>query len=223
VRGYDPRTGQELWRFKDEAEVKTPTPFLSDGLVVFAGGYRGRPLFAIRTGAVGDISAPADAKTGPFLAWRTEPGGPYTTTPLAYRGLLYAVRDEGVLGVYDAKTGELVYRERTGTTHSASPVASDGRVYLAGEDGQLLVLRAGRAFELVARIDMGETVFATPAISRGTMYVRTRGHVYAISATGGNGSPSAEGVRPQPGSPPPAPRNWSASSANSTLKLVRLP
>lgn len=184
VRGIDPRTGKELWRFKDEAEVKTPTPFVSDGLVIFAGGYRGRPLFAIRAGASGDVSLPADAKSGPFLAWRTEPGGPYTTTPLAYRDLIYAVRDEGVLGVHDLKTGALVYRERTGTTHSASPVASDGRVYLAGEDGQLLVLRAGRTFEVIARIDMGETVFATPAISRGTMYVRTRGHLYAISATG---------------------------------------
>ena len=184
VRGYDPRTGKELWRFKDEAEVKTPTPFVGDGLVIFAGGYRGRPIFAIRAGAEGDVSVPADAKAGPFLAWRTEPGGPYTTTPLAYRDLLYTVRDEGVLGVYDLKTGALVYRERTGTTHSASPVASDGKVYLAGEDGQLLVLRAGRIFEVLARIDMGETVFATPALSRGTMYVRTRGQLYAISATG---------------------------------------
>ena len=184
VRGYDPRTGKELWRFKDESEVKTPTPFASDGLVIFAGGYRGRPIFAIRAGATGDVSVPADAKSGPFLAWRTDPGGPYTTTPLAYRDLLYAVRDEGVLGVHDLKTGALVYRERTGTTHSASPVASDGRVYLAGEDGQLLVLRAGRTFEVLARIDMGETVFATPAISRGTMYVRTRGYLYAIAAAG---------------------------------------
>ena len=184
VRGYDPRTGKELWRFKDEAEVKTPTPFVSDGLVIFAGGYRGRPLFAIRAGASGDVSVPADARSGPSLAWRSEPGGPYTTTPLVYRDLLYAVRDEGVLGVYELKTGALVYRERTGTTHSASPVASDGKLYLAGEDGQLLVLRAGRSFDVAARIDMGETVFATPAIARGTLYVRTRGHVYAISATG---------------------------------------
>ena len=182
VRGYDPRTGKELWRFKDEAEVKTPTPFVSDGLVIFAGGYRGRPLFAIRAGASGDVSVPADAASGPSLAWRSEPGGPYTTTPLAYRDLLYAVRDEGVLGVYELKTGALVYRERTGTTHSASPVASDGKLYLAGEDGQLLVLRAGRAFDVAARIDMGETVFATPAIARGTLYVRTRAHLYAISA-----------------------------------------
>jgi outer membrane protein assembly factor BamB len=182
VRGYDPRTGKELWRFKDVSEVKTPTPFVSGGLVIFAGGYRGRPLFAIKAGAQGDVSVPDDAKSGPSLAWRTEPGGPYTTTPLAYRDLLYAVRDEGVLGVYELKTGALLYRERTGTTHSASPVASDGLVYMAGEDGQLLVLRAGRSFELVKRIDMDETVFATPAISRGTMYVRTRGHLYAIGA-----------------------------------------
>jgi outer membrane protein assembly factor BamB len=180
VRGYDPRTGKELWRFKDEAEVKTPTPFAADGLVIFAGGYRGRPLFAIRAGATGDVSVPADAKSGASLAWRTEPGGPYTTTPLAYRDLVYAVRDEGVLSVYELKTGALVYRERTGTTHSASPIGSDDKVYLAGEDGQLLVLRAGRAFDVLARIDMGETVFATPAIARGTLYVRTRGHLYAI-------------------------------------------
>jgi outer membrane protein assembly factor BamB len=59
LRGYDPRTGKELWRFKDEAEVKTPTPFVSDGLVIFAGGYRGRPLLAIRAGAEGDISVAA--------------------------------------------------------------------------------------------------------------------------------------------------------------------
>jgi outer membrane protein assembly factor BamB len=189
VRGYDPRTGRELWRFSDEAEVKTPTPFVSDGLVIFAGGYRGRPLFAIRQGAKGDVSVPKDAKSGPFLAWRSEPGGPYTTTPLAYRGLLYAVRDEGVLGVHDLATGALVYRERTGTTHSASPVASDGRVYLAGEDGQVLVLRASRTFDVEARIDMGETVFATPAISRGTLYVRTRGQLYAIGGGTGGGGP----------------------------------
>jgi len=185
-RGYDPRTGRELWRFEDVAEVKTPTPFVADGLVIFAGGYRGRPLFAVRTGATGDVSLPAEAKSGPFLAWRSEPGGPYTTTPLAYRGLVYAVRDEGILGVYELASGALVYRERTGTTHSASPVASDGRVYLPGEDGQLLVLQAGRRFDEPARIDMGETVFATPAISRGTLFVRTRSHLYAIGAAPGS-------------------------------------
>jgi outer membrane protein assembly factor BamB len=189
VRGYDPRTGQERWRFKDVAEVKTPTPFVSHGLVIFAGGYRGRPLFAIREGARGDVSVTDDARKGPFLAWRSEPGGPYTTTPVAYGDLLYMVRDEGILGVYEVETGALVYRERTGATHSASPVASDGKIYVPTEEGQIMVLRAGRRFDVIARNEMGETVFATPAIANGTMFVRTHGHLYAI------GTPRKEAQR----------------------------
>jgi len=183
VKGYDPRTGTELWKFKDQAEVKTPTPFVADEMIVFSGGYRGRPIFTIRTGAKGDISEPENAKSGAWLAWRTEAGGPYTTTPLAYQSVLYAVRDEGILGTYDLKTGALLYRERTGATHSASPIASDGRVYLAAEGGEMIVLKAGRTFEILARIDMGAPLMATPAISNRTLFIRTPSEVYAVSAT----------------------------------------
>ncbi len=182
VRAYDPKDGRELWRFKDEAEVKTPSPFAAEGLLVFAGGYRGRPLYALKPGATGDVSVPEDAKSGPFLAWRSEPGGPYTTTPVAYKDRIYTVRDEGIFTALDLRTGKVLYRERTGATHSASPVASDGRVFLAAEGGEVLVLGAGGAFEVLARNDMGEPVFATPAIARGTLYLRTRGHVYAIAS-----------------------------------------
>lgn len=123
-----------------------------------------------------------NAGSGGFLAWRTEPGGPYTTTPLGYRGLLYTVRDEGIFMALDAKTGALRYRERTGATHSASPVASDGHIYLAAEGGEVLVLRAGgERFEVIARNDMGEPIFATPAIARGILYLRTRGHLVAVA------------------------------------------
>lgn len=184
VRAYDPRDGRELWRFKDEAEVKTPTPFSADGLLVFAGGYRGRPIFALKPGAKGDISVPEDASSGPFLAWRTERGGPYTTTPIAYRGLLYSARDEGILTAYDLGSGQRIYQERTGATHSASPVASDGRLYVATEGGEVLVLKAGRTYEVVARNEMGEPCMATPAIANGTLYVRTQGHLYAIASGG---------------------------------------
>jgi outer membrane protein assembly factor BamB len=182
VRAYDPKDGRELWRFKDEAEVKTPSPFAAEGLLVFAGGYRGRPLYALKPGATGDVSVPEDAKSGPFLAWRSEPGGPYTTTPVAYKDRLYTVRDEGIFMALDLRTGKVLYRQRTGATHSASPVASDGRVFLAAEGGEVLVLGAGGAFEVLARNDMGEPVFATPAIAGGTLYLRTRGHVYAIAS-----------------------------------------
>lgn len=183
VRGYDPRSGKELWRFKDAAEVKMPTPFVADDLIVLAGGYRGRPLYALKTGAQGDVSEPETATSGKFLAWRSEAGGPYTTTPLAYQGVIYAVRDEGILGTYDLKTGATLYRQRTNATHSASPIASDGMVYLAAEGGEVIVLKAGRTFAQAARNDMGETVMATPAIANNTLYIRTAGSVYAIGKT----------------------------------------
>lgn len=181
-RAYDPRTGKELWRFKDDAEVKTPSPFASDGVVVFAGGYRGRPILAIQPGGSGDLSVADEVTSGGRLAWRTEPGGPYTTTPVAYRGVLYGVRDEGIAFGYDLKTGARLFRERTGATHSASLVAGDDKVYAVAEGGEVLVLKAGRTFEVLARNDMAEPCMATPAIADGTLFIRTRGHLYAIAA-----------------------------------------
>jgi outer membrane protein assembly factor BamB len=83
-----------------------------------------------------------------------------------------------------------LYRERTQATHSASLVASDGRLYAAAEGGEVIVLKAGRTFEVLARNDMGETLMATPAISGGTLFIRGAGHVYAI------GKPPAPAARP---------------------------
>ena len=95
---------------------------------------------------------------------RASPGatprdGGYMCTPLVYRGLVYIVKYNGVLTVYDAKTGEVKYQERLagGTSaFTASPVAADGKVYLASEDGQVFVLKAGPTYELMADNDMGE-------------------------------------------------------------------
>ena len=180
ARAYDPATGKELWRLEDAAEVKIPVPFVSDGLIVLAGGFRGRPMFAVRPGGSGDISLAEGATSGPFVAWHSEKGGPYTCTPVAYDSLLYTVRDTGILQVHDLKTGELLHRERTNATHSASPVASDGHLYVASEDGEVLVYRAGRELELLGRNDMREPCLATPAIAQKTLFVRTSGHLYAI-------------------------------------------
>lgn len=181
VRGYDPRTGRERWRFKDESQVKTPTPFVTGNLIILSGGYRGRPIFALRTMGAGDISEPENAKSGRFLAWRTDRGGPYTSTPLAYEDVLYAVRDEGIMRAYELKTGASVYQERTRSTHSASLVASDGKIYAATEDGLVIVFKAGRSFEILARNEMGELLMATPAIANRTLFIRSSGHLYAIS------------------------------------------
>jgi outer membrane protein assembly factor BamB len=174
IRGHDPRTGRELWRIQDpKGEVKVVTPVAADGLVIVTGGYPsgGRPIYAIRPGGQ--------------VAWQTENGSPYTPTPIVYDGLLYVLRDNGVVTTYDVKTGDRVYQQRlaTGTGgFSASPVAADGRLYFASEDGDVYVVRAGRTFELLGRHAMGQVCMATPAISGDMLIVRTRSMLYGIGS-----------------------------------------
>ena len=170
-RGLDPKTGRELWRFARDYEVKTPSPIVAGGLVILSGGYRGTPLQALPVGATNVVETPV---------WTSPPGGPYTPTPLAYRGRIFFPRNTGVLTVLSVESGEILYRSRLGGNFSASPVASDGRVYFASEEGVMTVVSAEAEPEVVARIDMAEPIMASPAISEGTLFVRTTGHLYAI-------------------------------------------
>ena len=170
-RGLDPATGKELWRFPRDYQVKTPTPIAAGDLIVLAGGYRGKPVYALRQGGVGEIGA----------AWTSGPGGPYTSTPIVYDQRLYFVRDTGILTSMSLADGASIYRERLDSTFSASPVASDGKLYFVGEDGAVFVVQAGAEFRLLARNDMGEPSMASPAISHGTLFVRTQSALYAIA------------------------------------------
>ena len=104
-------------------------------------------------------------------------------TPLVYGDYLYLCSDGGALACYEARTGEQVYRKRLGSGRagfSASAVAAAGRLYFTAEDGEVHVVRAGPEFELLAVNDMGETCMATPAISEGVLFWRTRSHLVAV-------------------------------------------
>ena len=106
-------------------------------------------------------------------------------TPLIYRGQVYVLANNGVLDAYELATGKEIYRQRlplVGSGFSASPVAADGKVYLANEDGEMLVVEAGPVFKHLSTNSMGETLMATPALSRRVMYVRGSASVFAIGA-----------------------------------------
>jgi outer membrane protein assembly factor BamB len=184
VRGYDPKTGQELWKIGGSSKITAPTPIFSDGVHVVASG-RGpeRPVFAVRHGARGDLTLKAGAEPNPSVAWSKTGRGPYMPTPLAYRGILYVLANNGVFDAYDLATGKEVYRERlsvVGSGFSASPVAADGKIYLSNEDGEMLVVEAGPVFKLIGTNSMGEMLMATPALSEGVMYVRGPSTLFAI-------------------------------------------
>jgi outer membrane protein assembly factor BamB len=179
IRAYDPASGRELWRLSDAAtQVKVPSPVVAGGAVIVTGGYPpgGRPIYAIRPGGAGELTPAA-------LAWSTPNGAPYTGTPLAHDGIVYACTDNGILSAYDATTGERFYRSGVSVAAagvSASPVAAGGRLYLASEEGDVFVVKAGRTFELLATNPMGEVTMATPALSGNMILVRTTGHLVAI-------------------------------------------
>ena len=128
------------------------------------------------------IRVASSGKAG-AIAWSND-ARPHVVTPLAYRGHLYVCTDSGILTVYDMATGVRVNRVRIGgraATFSASPVAADGRIYFASEDGDVFVFRAGAGLELLAVNAVGEIIFASPAIGGNTLVIRGRSHLFAFS------------------------------------------
>jgi outer membrane protein assembly factor BamB len=174
IRGYDPATGKELWKLGGSSKITAPTPVYAGELVLVASGRRPEaPIFAIRRGA----------KDEPTVAWQKQQRGPYMPTPLIYGEYLYILGNAGVFDCYVFKTGEEVYRQRIphqGSGFSASPVASDGKIYLPSEDGDIFVVKAGAQFELLGKNEMGEPLMATPAIAGGKLIVRTEHRLWAI-------------------------------------------
>ncbi len=178
-RGYDPVTGKELWRLADGTDVKIPAPVVSEGLIFLGGGssHGQRVFYAIRAGATGTIARESNS-----IAWRNS-AKPHIVTPLVYRGYLYVCTDNGVLSQFDAKTGEATFRVRLGGgggAFAASPVAADGKIYFASEDGVVFVIKDGPTYELLASNPVGEVVIATPAITEGMMIIRGQHYVFAI-------------------------------------------
>jgi len=184
IRGYDPRTGKELWRLGGSSKITAPTPVLSDDMFVVVSG-RGpeRPIFVVKAGARGDLTLPEGKSKSEAIAWSVRGRGSYMPTPLAYNGILYVLANQGVLDAYNLQTGEELYRQRLpveGSGFSASPIASDGKLYLSNEDGEMLVVAAGKQFAHLATDSMGEMLMATPALSEGVMYVRSSASLFAI-------------------------------------------
>ena len=184
IRGYDPRTGKELWRLGRSSKITAPTPVFAEDLFVVASGRAPeRPIFVVRPGARGDLTLPEGKDRSESVVWSRTGRGSYMPTPLAYRGLLYVLANNGVLDAYDLRTGEELYRQRlplVGSGFSASPVASDGKLYLSNEDGEVLVVAAGPKFAHVATNSMGELLMATPAVSEGVIYIRSAKGLFAV-------------------------------------------
>lgn len=173
VSGHSPTTGELLWHIEESNRFPIPMPVASDGIIYTSRGYRSGPYMAIRPGGKGDVSKS-------HIVWRTDTGAPYVSSLVYYDGFLYMAGDVGVLSAIDAKTGQRVWQERTGGVFTASPVAADGKIYLLSEDGQTIVLAAGKTPRVIARNRLDARQLASPAISGGRIFIRTDDGVIAV-------------------------------------------
>jgi len=175
VRGYDPATGEQLWKCMAVQDYVVPTVIAHDGVVFVTGGRK--PLtVAIRAGGRGDV-------TDTHVLWELRKT-PKVPTPLYHDGLLYWIGHMGIAYCIDAATGEVIYSERlsgTGVVY-ASLVWAEDKLYSVSRTNGAMVLAAGREFKELARNDLGDqSVFnATPVISNGQLLLRSDKFLYCI-------------------------------------------
>ena len=132
-------------------------------------------LVAIKTDGTGDVTASN-------VLWKENEGVPEVSSPLVYKGRVYMIKSGGIVTCVNARTGELLYRERLGAsgTYYSSPVAVNDRIYIASSKGTVVVFAAGDGLNVLARNNLKENILATPAIVDNKIYVRTDKHLYAF-------------------------------------------
>jgi outer membrane protein assembly factor BamB len=134
-------------------------------------------IMAVRLGGKGDM-------TEKNVIWRYYKSLPNVPSPLYYNGVVYLTKEGGIVTALDAETGQVLKQGRLDGAldfYYASPVGADGKIYAVSQGGHLSVIKAGREWELLARNDMDDECFATPAVVDGRIYVRTKSALYCFA------------------------------------------
>ncbi len=179
VRSYDPETGKVLWESGGLGSNAIPVPVYQNGMVYVMSGHRDPKLMAIKLGKQGDLTG-SDA-----IVWSHTRGVPYTASPVLYDNKLYVVTDNGMVSAFNAATGEPYYSQTRlpkSANLKASLVGANGKLYLATEDGDVVVLKMGEKFEVIATNHLTDQIFiATPVIAAGELYLRGQNTLFCIS------------------------------------------
>jgi len=178
VRSYDPAAGKVIWECSGLGSNVIPAPVASGGLVFVMSGHRNPNALAVRLGSEGDLTG-TDA-----IVWTNDRGNSYTPSPVLHDNKLYIVTDNGLLSCLNLLTGEAYYRQQRlpkPYNFKASPVGANGKLYLATEDGDVVVVKMGETYEVLATNTLTDQSFiASPAIAGGSLYLRSREALYCI-------------------------------------------
>ena len=173
--GYDPRTGQELWRVQYPDFSTAPRPVFDKGLAYFFTGMKKSEMLAVKTDGHGDIT-----DTG--IVWRAKNHVGKYASPILLDGLIYTVADEAFLTCLEAATGTVVWSERIGGKFAASPIYADGRIYFFDRAGLATVIKPGRELKVLATNKLDDGFMASPAVSGKALYLRTLTNLYRVES-----------------------------------------
>jgi outer membrane protein assembly factor BamB len=171
--GYDPKTGERLWTVRGLSRECVPTPVIGDGFLIAVSGPNGAH-FAVKPGGKGDV-------TDSQVLWKNERGTSFVPSAILVGPRYYVADDKGVLTCFDADGGKLRWRKRLDGKFTASPVSAEGKIFFTNETGQTVVIDAARdEYTELAQNELGEDVYASPAISQGRFFVRSAKHLICI-------------------------------------------
>ncbi|SVC75468.1 uncharacterized protein METZ01_LOCUS328322 [marine metagenome] len=173
IVSYDPQDGSRHWYTVGPKGRAVASPVCASGLFFVSAAYPSKEMLAIRPDGHGDV-------TKTHIAWRNHQSAPYVPSPIAVGDYFLAVSDNGIASCFDAATGKRHWRERIGKGHSAAPVTAGGLTYFVSDAGVTRVVRVGTHFELIADNTIGERCYASPAISRGQIFLRSEKHLFCI-------------------------------------------
>ncbi len=183
--GYDPRTGEELWRVDHEAYSAAPRPVFHDGHFIIVTGFsKGAEMIAVKAGGRGVV-------TDTHVMWRIAQSFPKYSSPIVVDGLIYYAMDDSFLVCVEANTGEEVWKGRVGGKFRACPLYADGKIYFFSLEGVTTVIEPGREFKVLATNHLatdaplddprrGPGFMASPAVAGKALFLRTRHHLYRV-------------------------------------------
>lgn len=182
VTGHNAETGEEIWRCdglnaKDGSFMRIVPSAVTGAGMIFACAPKREPVFAIKSGGKGNITAT-------HIAWKFEEYPSDCVTPLFYQEKLFVLDgDKQMMTCLDPKTGEKKWQGNLGVREifRSSPTGADGKIYCLGERGTVVVLDAGQEFKILSTIKMGEEpIRSSIAVAEGQLFIRTGQNLYCI-------------------------------------------
>lgn len=181
-QAFDPKTGKEIWRVVDGAETTIAMPFTDQGVLFWYTGFMvaddGKTysdLLAVKPDGNGDIA-------GTNIIWKKkdEQSSNQMLTPVIKDGLIYTITTRNIMMCVDAANGEEIWTTHVTSNYNASPLYINGNIWFFSIKGEVLVIKAGRKYEIVAQNKMDSGIWATPAVLRNSMLLRTQNFLYRI-------------------------------------------